>query len=394
MICISSEAAGTARTRKTGSRPKCCSARDGINPVILKSYPGAVQNPARLSQALLAWYRKKSRKGLPWRETRDPYRVWISEAMLQQTQVATVIPYYRRFLSRFPTVQTLSRAAVTDVLESWSGLGYYSRAKNLHACAQTIVREHAGRLPDEVDSLMKLPGIGRTTAGAIASIAYDRPAPVLDGNVQRVFSRYFGIQEDPRQPAVQRRLWELAERLVPGKSPGDFNQALMDLGATVCTPRQPRCALCPLSRGCRARRNGWQEEIPPPRAAAQRKKIRYLCAILEKNGAVLIVRRPLSGLLPGLWEFPGGEKKPGELPSDGIHRLIAERLGIRAEAAVPCAALTQILSHRELKIQAFRVRWNGGRLKPSWYIQTKWAPKKELLRVPFTAGMSKLARSL
>ena len=345
-------------------------------------------------ERILCWYRKKSRQGLPWRETRDPYRIWISEAMLQQTQVATVIPYYERFLNRFPTVQALSRAPVTDVLESWSGLGYYSRAKNLHACAQTIVREHAGRLPDEVDSLMKLSGIGRTTAGAIASIAYDRPAPVLDGNVQRVFSRYFGIREDPRRPAVQRRLWELAERLVPDKSPGDFNQALMDLGATVCAPRQPRCGLCPVSRGCRARRNGWQEEIPPPRAAVRRKKIQYLCGILEKNGSVLIARRPLSGLLPGLWEFPGGEKEPGETPAAGIRRLIAGRLGLRAQAAEPRAALTQILSHRELEIQLFIVRCRAGRLKLSWYTRARWVPKKELARVSFTAGMSKLAGQL
>ena len=349
--------------------------------------PGQIKH----QKTLLSWYRKKSRRGLPWRETRDPYRIWISEAMLQQTQVSTVIPYYERFLKRFPTVQALCRAPLTEVLDLWSGLGYYSRAKNLHACAQAIVREHAGRLPDQVEPLMKLPGIGRTTAGAIASIAFDRPAPILDGNVQRVLSRYYGIRQDPRRVVVRRKLWDLASKLVPVESPGDFNQALMDLGAMVCTPRRPRCSPCPISSGCVARQKGWQEEIPPPRKAAGRKKIRYLCGILERNGKVLVARRPITGLLPGLWEFPGGEKQPAESPADGIRRLITERLGIEAALAGRYPAIRQMLTHRELEIRPFLLRPLKGKLRPAWYTETQWIPPAAFGKTAFTAGMARVA---
>ena len=343
---------------------------------------------------LLRWYREKSRKNLPWRKTRDPYRIWISEAMLQQTQVSTVIPYYRRFLERFPSVETLARAPLTDVLDNWSGLGYYSRAKNLHACAQAITRDHGGRLPEEVDSLMKLPGIGRYTAGAIASIAFDRPAPILDGNVQRVLCRYFGIREDPRQAALQRELWRLAEQLVPRKDPGDFNQALMDLGATVCTPRQPECGRCPLSPACVARRKGWQDSIPPARRPAPRKKLSYPCAVLRKNGLVLIARRPIATLLPGLWEFPGGEPRPRESLSNALRRHLSERLGILIENLRLCATHTQLLSHRELEIRAFSCAWTGNLLQPRWYTETRWVSPARMGKVPFTAGMAELARRL
>jgi len=343
---------------------------------------------------LLRWYRKESRKNLPWRKTRDPYRIWVSEAMLQQTQVATVIPYYERFLTKFPTVYSLSGAPLTDVLDTWSGLGYYSRARNLHACAQTIVRDHGGRLPEEVEALLKLPGIGRYTAGAIASIAFDRPAPILDGNVQRVLCRYFGIREDPRQAAVQQRLWRLAEQLVPRKDPGDFNQAMMELGATLCLPRGPECGRCPVSAGCVARKKGWQEKIPPPRRATLRKKLPYPCAVLRKNGRVLIARRPIATLLPGLWEFPGGEPRPRESLPAALRRHLSDRLGIVLENPKRCAGYTQLLSHRELEIQAYSCAWTGGDAPLGWYTERKWVSFDELGKVPFTAGMAELARRL
>lgn len=350
--------------------------------------------PVSFQRRIIRWYRKESRKNLPWRKTRDPYRIWISEAMLQQTQVATVIPYYRRFLARFPTVHSLSQAPLTDVLDTWSGLGYYSRAKNLRACAQMIEQDHGGRLPEEVDSLLKLPGIGRTTAGAIASIAFDRPAPILDGNVQRVLCRYFGIREDPRQAAVQRRLWQLAGQIVPRKEPGDFNQAMMDLGATVCLPRRPECGRCPLSAGCVSRRKGWQDSIPPPRRPTARKKLLYPCAVLRKNGQVLIARRPIATLLPGLWEFPGGEPRPREPLLGALRRHLAKRLGIVPENPKLCASHTQLLSHRELELHAFSCVWTGGNPRLRWYTEKKWVPLDQLGKVPFTAGMAELARRL
>ena len=346
-----------------------------------------------LQKKLLRWYRKKARV-LPWRQTKDPYRIWISEAMLQQTQVATVIPYYERFLRRFPTVKSLSKAPLTAVLDHWSGLGYYSRAKNLHAAAQEVVRKHAGKIPAEVDELLDLPGIGRYTAGAIASIAYDRPAPVLDGNVIRVLSRHLGIQEDPRKSSIQRKLWETADRLVPTECPGDFNQALMELGATVCLPRAPRCSACPIRRGCQADEHGLQEQIPPPRENTPRKKIRYACGILEREGSVLIGRRPLQGLLPGLWEFPGGEIGARESPKQGLVQLLSKRLGIEAHVSSRPVRVRQILSHRELEIFALHCNWEGRPIRRDWYVTLRWIPRTKIRSAPMAAGMASLAARL
>lgn len=342
-------------------------------------------------KALLGWYEKHSRKGLPWRQTKDPYRIWVSETMLQQTQVATVIPYYERFLKTFPTLEALAQAPAGEVLDSWSGLGYYSRAKHLHAAARAVAAQHGGRLPDDVGDLLKLPGIGRYTAGAVASIAYDRPAPVLDGNVIRVLCRYFGIREDPSRALTQRRMWELSARLVPQENPGRFNQALMELGALVCVPRDPDCPVCPVRSGCLARREGLQGVIPPRRPAPAKKRIRYLCGILQRGSTVLLARRPLSGLLPGLWEFPGGEKDPRESERESIRRHFRERLGIHIQPDRILAEVRQMLSHRELEIRAFGCRRTGGRLRPRWYTESRWVPKGDLLRRGLTAGMQKLA---
>lgn len=314
--------------------------------------------------------------------------------MLQQTRVDTVIPYYERFLRRFPTLHALSRAPLTAVLDSWSGLGYYHRAKNLHAGVCQVVREHGGRIPDRPEDLLKLPGIGRYTAGAIASIAFDRPEPVLDGNVLRVLCRYFGIRQDPGRAAVQARLWKIAGELVPEDQPGDFNQALMDLGATICLPRYPNCPACPIRPGCIARRNGWQERIPPARRETPKKRITYLCGILEQKGRILLARRPLSGLLPGLWEFPGGEYRPGATYTDCLCELLRERLGVHAEPTVPEAQVTQILSHRRLHLKALRCRWKGNPRPSGGYIGLRWVPRHELQAVSLTAGMRRLASRL
>ena len=344
-----------------------------------------------LRRKLLAWYRAHGRSHLPWRQKPTPYAVWVSEAMLQQTQVATVIPYYRRFLRRYPTVKALARAPLTQVLDSWSGLGYYSRARNLHAGARAVVEEHGGKLPSRVGELRRLPGIGRYTAGAIASIAYDRPAPILDGNVIRVLSRLFGIRQDPTEVTTRNRLWELAGQLVPSDAPGDFNQALMDLGATLCTPRRPRCLACPLSAACVARKKGWQELIPRRRPAAPRKKIHCACALIEKEGRLLIARRPLSGLLGGLWEFPGGECAPGRSRPADLARLLRERLGITVTPLAPRGRIRQTLTHRLLEIEAFHCRWSGGAVRPRWYGQTRWVRKKDLGKSGLTAGMREVA---
>lgn len=348
----------------------------------------------KIRKRLLAWYRAHARKDLPWRKTRDPYRIWVSETMLQQTQVSTVIPYYERFLSRFPTVQTLARAPLPKVLQTWSGLGYYSRAKNLHAAAQEVASKHGGRLPEDLNELQQLPGIGRYTAGAVASIAFDRPAPILDGNVTRVLCRYFWIPEDPRGSGIRKQLWNLAQRLVPRDRPGDFNQALMELGALVCVPRSPHCAACPIAFGCEARKRGLQEQIPPPRPEPTRRLIRYLCGVLEKNGSLLLARRPVSGLLPGLWEFPGGELEPKETEAEGLRRHLRRRLGIEVRNPAFQMEIRQTLSHRELTIRAFRCLPPGGQIRPRWYAQARWVPRAQVRRLGLTAGMLKLFEKL
>ncbi len=252
---------------------------------------------------LLAWYRR-SRRDLPWRRTRDPYRIWVSEIMLQQTTVRAVVPYYRRFIRLFPTVRALAAARRSEVLAAWSGLGYYRRARHLSAAARIIVTRHAGRFPRRPEDALALPGVGRYTAGAILSIAYGARLPVLDGNVARVLSRLHRVG-GAESAARRRRLWRLAGGLVAAApSPGDLNQALMELGATVCTPAAPACAVCPLSRRCAARAAGLQERIPPSRRARAPVEVRAAVAVVTRRGRYLLRRRSDPDLMHGLWEFP------------------------------------------------------------------------------------------
>lgn len=263
---------------------------------------------AAFQSALLHWF-KDNKRALPWRtEPRAPYHVWLAETMLQQTQVGTVIPYYERWLQRFPTLESLADAPLDDVLKKWEGLGYYSRARNFHQAAQYVVREYAGDIPDTVDQLLKLPGIGRYTAGAIASLAFKVDAPILDGNVSRVLSRVTALAQDFRSPASVVALWDLSARLVPSGHAGEFNEALMDLGATVCTPKAPNCAVCPLVSLCIAYAKGAPESYPV-RARKAKTPHRDIATafIRDATGCVLMAQRPVNGLLGGLWEFPGGE---------------------------------------------------------------------------------------
>ena len=241
------------------------------------------------------------RRDLPWRRTADPYAIWVSEVMLQQTRVETVVPYYQRWLERFPTVAALAGAATDDVLREWQGLGYYSRARNLQRAARLVRERHGGRLPRDPSALRELPGVGEYTAGAVASIAYGARVPAVDGNVRRVLARVYDL-ERPTAAELRRR----ADDLVPPDRPGDFNQALMELGATICTPRAPSCPHCPLAAWCQARRLGVQEQRPVPRPRGPVPHERVVCHVLVRDdGATLLVRRPEDGLLGGMWEFPG-----------------------------------------------------------------------------------------
>jgi A/G-specific adenine glycosylase len=247
--------------------------------------------PKAFAKRLLDWYARHQRP-LPWRRTRDPYRLWVSEIMLQQTQVETVKPYYARWLRRFPTLKALAAAPQQEVLAAWEGLGYYARARNLHRAAQTVMREHAGRIPATVEGLLTLPGIGRYTAGAIASLAFGADAAVLDGNVKRVLARAFDYAEDVKSPRGERDLWALAESLVPSGRAGDYNQALMDLGATICTPRSPACRICPLLGLCLAQRRGVQLERPVVKKRAALPRHTLAAGVIRRRGRVHLLQRP------------------------------------------------------------------------------------------------------
>ena len=256
----------------------------------------------RFRTAVLKWYDQHGRK-LPWRESADPYRIWLSEVMLQQTTVTAVVPYFERFIARFPDVQSLAEAEVDDVLRLWEGLGYYSRARNLHMAAQAVVNEHSGQFPTEVETLRTLPGIGRYTAGAISSFAFDQPAAIVEANTERLYARLLALRDDVRASASQKLLWQFAEELVPEKRAGDFNQALMDIGSKLCRPVDPDCESCPLQKYCGAFQNGLQKEVPVRKPAVAITAITELAVVLMDRDNFLLRRRTESERWAGMWDF-------------------------------------------------------------------------------------------
>lgn len=306
----------------------------------------------------MAWF-ARARRDLPWRRDYDPYGVWVAEMMLQQTQVETVLPYYRRWMARFPTLASVAAAPLAEVLKHWEGLGYYARARNLHRAAQAVVERHQGRLPETVEELTVLPGIGRYTAGAIASIAFNHPAPLVDGNVARVLSRVAALKHPARGPEGQRVLWALAQAALPPESPRAFNEALMELGALVCRPRAPECPRCPLALHCRARRLG-DPEAYPVRPRRRARLVRKGVMLLARAGQRMLVRRrPPGGLWGGLWEFPWRELHDGESPAAALRRLAAE-LGLAMDGRA-CAggALVHGLTHFRLELTCFTAHIKG-----------------------------------
>lgn len=303
--------------------------------------------PRRFASALLRWYRRH-RRDLPWRRTRDPYAILVSETMLQQTQVATVVPYYQRFMRRFPTVRSLARAERDDVLRLWAGLGYYSRARHLHAAAGEIVARHRGRVPSSPAELRELPGVGPYTAGAVASIAFDQRAPVVDGNVARVLARLFAITGDIKAARASARLWSLAESLLPRAACGDFNQALMELGATVCTRSAPACHNCPVRRHCRALQRGWTDRIPRPARRSRSVLETHVVAAIRGPAGWLFRRRPQRGMWGSLWELPSAVSD-GRSPVAQLRELVAEQVGGVAQLAPePFHRGRHVLTHRTI----------------------------------------------
>lgn len=292
--------------------------------------------------------------------------------MLQQTRVETVIPYYHRFLARFPDVASLAAAELEEVYALWAGLGYYSRARNLSRAARMVMERFGGEIPADAGALRTLPGIGRYTSGAVASIAFDRPEPVVDGNVERVLARRLGLRTPVKEPATTRHLWDEASRLAEGDRPGDLNQALMELGATVCTPRAPRCGACPGEIDCDAHARGDAEAIPAPAPRATVRSIRAAAALVERRGRALLVMRPAGGLLGGLWELPGVDLARGEKPAAALAARLPARIGLPLGALEAAGAVSHVFTHRSLRLHLYRARAGSGRVRLDGFERHAW----------------------
>lgn len=343
---------------------------------------------------LLAWW-DAGHTEMPWRKTRDPYAIWVAEVMLQQTQVTTVIPYYERWMERFPTPRELAAASLEDALKAWEGLGYYSRARHLHAAARTVVKEYGGRLPDTATELQKLKGIGPYTAGAIASIAFGRPEPVLDGNVIRILTRLYDLEDDVSQSATRKKLWALARELTPQERPGDFNQALMELGQQICLPQAPRCRLCPLHDLCQARANGRQLERPVRPRRPQTPHYQVAAGVIwREDGRFLIAQRPLDGLLGGLWEFPGGKQEGGETLPQTLRREIEEELGLVIEVGRPFAQVKHAYTHFRITLHAFHALRRQGQPQHIGVANHAWVTLDDLDDYPFAVADRKIIAKL
>lgn len=339
---------------------------------------------------LLAWF-DAGHRDMPWRRTRDPYHILVSEILLQRTRVAAGMPYYERFVRRFPDVESLASASEQDVLRAWEGLGFYRRARNLHAAAKAIVRDHGGVVPRDLETLASLPGIGPYTAGAVGSIAFGLRVPAVDGNVTRVLARVFRVEEDPTTAQGRKAVRTIAASLVPDERPGVFNQALMELGATICTPASPACELCPLVECCLARAAGVQETLPNMRRPRKPTTVRVAFALLESHGKILIVRRPNGGLLAGLWSLPGGEVPTGGGEDKVLVRLIREQTGVDAGVFAQWRKIAHTFTHRRWSGTIFRC---SVRRAHSSTDGARWATLRELDSLPLVPFHRKALESL
>ena len=332
---------------------------------------------------LLPWF-DQNKRDLPWRRSRSPYSTWISEIMLQQTRVDTVKPYFERWMKRFPDVQTLAEAEEQEVLRLWEGLGYYSRARSIHKAARKIVSEYNGKIPDDIEKLRKLPGVGPYTAGAIASIGFGLPAAALDGNIRRILARYYDIAEPVRMPQTEKKLWALAENDLDRERPGDFNEALMDLGSAVCLPENPQCLLCPLCEDCLARQNGTTAERPVMIKPEPVPHYIVTAAVIpdEAGERFLLTKRPAKGLLGGLWEFPGGKQESGETLEECIRREIREELDIAIEVREPFGVYKHAYTHFKVTLHAFLCQHTEGAPKALAADELGWFTRADLQDLP------------
>ena len=340
-----------------------------------------------MSESLLVWYDKEGRS-LPWRDTRDPYSIWVSEIMLQQTQVKTVIPYYHRWLQAFPTLSDLAAAPQDRVLKLWEGLGYYSRARNLHRAAQTLADNHDGQFPATLAETLALPGIGRTTAGGILSSAFNQSTPILDGNVKRVLARLTNLDRPPAKALP--KLWELSEALLHPTNPRDYNQALLDLGATICRPRQPECHRCPWQSHCAAFATDRQHLLPMKTPKAPRPHKQIAIAIVLKDDHVLIDRRPDSGMLAGMWEFPGGKIEDGETPEACAVREVKEEVGLEVEAIASLGTVEHAYTHFSVTLHTFVCKYISGEPQTLEVAEVRWVTPDQFDEFAFPVANQKI----
>ncbi|HKJ34187.1 MAG TPA: A/G-specific adenine glycosylase [Balneolales bacterium] len=346
------------------------------------------------SQSLLAWYWEHKR-ALPWRDCGDPYKIWISEIMLQQTRVDQAEPYYHRFIEKFPTVEDLANAEIHDVLMVWEGLGYYSRARNLHGASKMIVHNFNGEIPQTWEEITQLKGIGPYTASAVLSIAFDKPYAVVDGNVIRVLTRYFGIEEDVRRNKVKNEIQKEANELLSKEHPGDFNQALMELGAIICTPHNPDCSNCPLQSDCMTYRSAAFDRIPYKSPAKKRPHHHIGVGIIRnERNEVLIALRPEKAMLGNLWEFPGGKKEKGEKIEQTVRRELKEELDVEVKVGPKLMDIKHAYSHFKITLHAFFCTMISGEPKPKTSQEIRWVSIRELDQYPFPKANRSLVNKL
>lgn len=333
-------------------------------------------------KALLGWYRSHKR-ALPWRDTNDPYRIWVSEVMLQQTQVATVIPYFNRFIEHFKDLESLARADSQDVLKVWEGLGYYARARNLHRAVQVVVKEHGGVIPNRWAEFRRLPGVGDYIAAAVLSIAFEQPYPVVDGNVKRVLARLLVVQDPVNKSSSAKKFKTIAGKLLEQHEPGTFNQAMMELGAVVCKPQQPLCDGCPVQKMCRAYQSAQVQNYPVKLKKQPTPEYHIAVGVVFKNGRVLITRRKPSGLLGGLWEFPGGKIQKGESSEQACMREIKEEVNLAITVDSHLSRIRHAYTHFKIVMDVFCCSYVSGKVVLNGPMDHRWIKVKQLDEFPF-----------
>lgn len=335
---------------------------------------------------LVKWFQSNQRM-LPWRESYEPYQVWISEIMLQQTQVATVLPYFDRWMKRFPTIQDLAAASEDEVLKHWEGLGYYSRARNLHKAAKEM-----NQIPSVKSDLLAIPGIGPYTAGAILSIAYQQDEALVDGNVIRVLSRLYKDEENTRTQT--QRFWKRAESVLPKGQAREFNQGLMELGALICTPKSPKCEQCPVANSCLAKKAGIEERLPNRGPKQKKEQIQVAIAIIEDGDRVFIQKRPSKGLMGGLWEFPGGKVETDESVEEALNREIQEEMGIKLKEVQEFKKIKHAYTRFKVDLHCYLAKYERGTVKLNAATEGKWVKKEDLKNFAFPAANGRLIEAL